>query len=1430
MTEASRLEEAALPLSHMRRIDAVCLCFEKAWKASLEGGNRPRIEDFLGNTPESERAILRRELIALDIDYRRRAGEQPQAEEYQARFSSLDLAQVGAYLDTQVPTLPHAMPQLAEKLPAVPGYEILGELGRGGMGVVYQAWQTDLHRLVALKMVLAGAHASTEELTRFRTEAEAVARLQHPNIVQIYEIGQLDRHPYMALEYVEGGNLAQKLQGNPLPVCQAAQWVATLARAVHYAHQRGIVHRDLKPANILLQNILTAEDAEERRGRGASAVPLRASASSAVTDFTLKLTDFGLARLQIGGGPTLTYSGQFLGTPGYSAPEQAAGKIKEIGPATDVYALGTILYELLTGRPPFKAETPQETLAQVQSQEPVSPSRLRPKLPRDLSTICLKCLEKEPGKRYASAEALADDLDRFLAGEPIQARPVSSTEKLWRWCRRNPAVATLMGFVAVLLVLLAAGSMVAAVWLHADRDRAEQAERAAKEKLWQSYKDQARAGRLSRRVGQRLASLQVVEKAIHLARELSLPNEWILELRNEAIACLALPDLGVAQEWGDFPARSWAVTFDVGLERYIRLDDRQIASLRRTADDEEVCRFRDELRGEGAWLFSSDGRFLAREFGGQLKLWKLNGTEPSLVRDKVDKDCSTCAFRVDSRRLAIGRLNRSLDLLDLTTGEQIQRLELDGEPRHVAFHPTAPQLAIAFRDHVQVYDLDTRAKLAEFRLAADAWPHVAWHPDGKTLAMVGGDGVIVLRDVTTNKLVARLEENRGGGITLTFNHAGDLLASVGWAGILRLWEPRTGRQLLSTRADMTFAPRFSRDDRFLAGQRIGNKLRILEVTGTREYRTLADPLLSKSGVWAGTISPDRRLFAAALAGRTVGFWDLQTGEELASIRVAAGVRSVLFEPSGTLLTGGPGGLWRWPIRADASDPGRLRIGPPQELRVTGSLHQIAQSQDGHVIASAQGNGASVFHWDGTPPELKLSPHPGARYIAVSPDGRWVATGSHGASFEVRVSEAATGKSVKDLPVGHASHVAFSPDGQWLATCGDSLRVWEVGSWQERFRLEGPPRRTDLAFSPDSKLLAYETGEGIIRLINPENGQEYARLEDPDQDRAAWITFSPDGTRLVAAAGDSGSFHVWDLRLIRTWLEAQGLDWDLPPYPPPHPTLTPGQGGEGRVREPAVQGEDALPLRITVDYAHAVLTNPRQAVGVYSVAIVLNPINPEAYFYRGRAHGRLRESQEAIADYSMFLALAAPDDTRRAEALFRRSNNCRTLNQRAAWLADLLQLRELNLDPIREFQGDLASRFHELARRLVTGPGNERDPAKAQLLAQKALELTPSERMYQNTLAITCYRLGQYEKAMECLERNLRESTGEVAAYDLFFLALCRAGRGEMTEAKGCYDRALHWIEEQQNCLSAQAKEELATIRAEVEAAFQKATPNRSSGS
>jgi serine/threonine protein kinase len=371
------------------------------------------------------------------------------------------------------------------EIPSVPGYEIIGILGRGGMGVVFKARQLALQRVVAIKMFQNWARAGEKELARFRDEADVIARLQHPNIVQIHDVGDVVGRPYFVLEYVAGGNLAEKLDGTPQSPRLASQFVEVLARAVQAAHANGVVHRDLKPANILLN--LTdkgAADAVETN-RGANAAATESSFLLAVP----KITDFGLAKIAYGEWEvqrhrSLTVTGDLIGTPSYMAPEQAAPSGAPVGPAADVYALGAILYELLTGRPPFKGETLLDTVLQVLHSEPVPVTELQPNVPRDLETICLKCLRKEPQHRYPSASELADDIERFLHGKPITARPRGTVEKVWRWTREHPASSGLLAagvltpIVALAILSLLSARLVRSSALESAAQQAELLEQA----------------------------------------------------------------------------------------------------------------------------------------------------------------------------------------------------------------------------------------------------------------------------------------------------------------------------------------------------------------------------------------------------------------------------------------------------------------------------------------------------------------------------------------------------------------------------------------------------------------------------------------------------------------------------------------------------------------------------------------------------------------------------------------------------------------------------------------------------------------------------------------------------------------------------------------------------------------------------------------
>jgi tetratricopeptide (TPR) repeat protein len=512
-------------------------------------GERLLLEAYLAELPtlrDNEEALLN--LLSGEVLLREARGESPSWEEYQQRFphypellrrvfalhqvETPDAASLDEALKTPSPSM-LLPPGVADKAAAptrpapppgappqpgpdgfegsadsrrIPGYVLLGELGRGGMGVVYKGWQIELKRLVALKMILPGTYPDPDQLARFRVEAEAVARLQHPNVVQIYEVGESEGNPFFSLEFVEGGSLASQLKGSPRPAREAARLVETLARAMQAAHDKGIVHRDLKPANVLVAK-----------------------------DRTPKITDFGLAkRLDTDAGRT--HSGLVLGTPSYMAPEQAAGRNSGIGPAADVYALGAILYELLVGRPPFRGETLFDTLQQVLHEEPVPPRRLQSKVPRDLETICLKGLAKEPLRRYASALALAEDLHRFQVGEPIRARPAGVGERAVKWARRRPWTAATASLVVVAMVL-GAGALFAdqqrkIAEAQAEAQQARERERLAGARTECQVGLRAAAGALGERNG--LGAKLQAEKVLTLIANAPMP-EVLADFRRDAL-------------------------------------------------------------------------------------------------------------------------------------------------------------------------------------------------------------------------------------------------------------------------------------------------------------------------------------------------------------------------------------------------------------------------------------------------------------------------------------------------------------------------------------------------------------------------------------------------------------------------------------------------------------------------------------------------------------------------------------------------------------------------------------------------------------------------------------------------------------------------------------------------------------------------------
>jgi WD40 repeat protein len=1145
MSAAASPNDGSRTLSEAQRLQAVCDRFERAWQAGL----RPQLEDYLGDTPELERSALVRELIALEIAYRRKAGEQPQPDEYRARFPFLSWPSLVRSEDPRA-TSPEAPASAAMSLPEVPGYELLGELGRGGMGVVYRARHLRLNRLVALKMVLAGEHARPEDLLRFQAEAEAVAQLQHPHIVQVYEVSQHAGLPFFALEYLDGGSLAQKLQGSPLQAREAAQLVETLARAMQAAHERGIIHRDLKPANVLL----------DQEGRP-------------------KISDFGLAK-RVQGGPGLTQTGAVLGTPSYMAPEQAAGHGKEVGAAADVYALGAILYELLTSRPPFKAATPLETVRQVLEEEPVSPRRLQPGLARDLETICLKCLAKDPHRRYGSAKELADDLGRWLAGEPIRARPTGSWERTLKWIKRRPAAALLMavsGLAAVVLlaVVLSYNAQLAKALqdtteakrqTEAERDEAQTARAIADRERARAEDQESRAHR-----------------NLHIAHVNLIQRAW-----EEGHADRALELLRRHQQPTGRDVRGFAWYHFWHLYHRDRL----------------TRRFHHQ-----AVAFSPDRKSLALVGpDNTIELCDVATGKTRLTLSDHRQPVRCLAFSPDSKTLGSGAEDGQLVLWDVASGAKKAAFEVLTGPIQDGKIPTGPVVELTFAADgntlaakSRVGDQTTTTIWEVSSRAVKAFVSNAVMPglssDGTELALRDRDGTLLLINLARPARRRTLAKAPGGGVVTceAFSPDGRLLAAgssrvgmfvLGGAfeamigthpsltpfvsnvtGEVSLYEAASGqvKQRLRGQKGLVRCLAFSPDgSRLASGSLQTNSM------------SLGDPFLPQPG--------------------QLKLWNTETGQEIASLDQPGGVRSVMFSPDGRHVAFGAGAFGEVKLLDAATGQVRTTF-----LGHAAPAFALAFSADGQTLVSA-GEDGTVKFWDvNLKPEPLLLPaasnQPFLRFTAdsktlaslsgwvtltelasgksqyvggfadaadLSPDGKILVTGGMFAF--------ATGKlTVWDLPVNKARltmkasnaggpikflSVLISPDRQTVATLTENASeviLWDLGTGKQRASLELDNRDfqiRSLAFSPTGLLLAAGSSDGVVTLCDTETGKrrtilrEPTDLQDPIQMWAQTVTalaFSPDGQRLAVGHGISVDIPTFGTpSAVKLWDVNQGI--------------------------------------------------------------------------------------------------------------------------------------------------------------------------------------------------------------------------------------------------------------------------------------------------
>ena len=1166
-------EALSLAPQPVLKIDQACDRFEDAWQATA-AEPPPRIEDFLDAPDGPERCILLRELLALELEYRRDRGESPTAADYLERFPdqadqihavlgevTLDRSTArdsSAYRTWGTPDTVGYRAASADTgpYPQIRGFEILGELGTGGMGVVYRARQLQPHRVVALKTIRAGQLASPADVERFRTEAENAAGLDHDHIVPIYEVGEDGGQHFFSMKLMEGGSLAQRLKEFGLPAGASSCWtraqclerqrqiaglLSAVARAVYYAHRHGLLHRDLKPANILL----------DARGQA-------------------HVTDFGLAK-RVEGEDGVTQSGALVGTPAYMAPEQAAGRKSRLTVAVDVYGLGAILYHLLGGRAPFHGTTPVDTVLQVLEREPERPRRLNAAVNQDLETICLKCLEKDPARRYKSAEALAEDLERWLAGEPIRARRAGVWERAVKWARRRPAAAALAGVsVAAVLSLVV---LVGALWRNAE-------DRAAAVLQLETAQDHVAQWRgklsdLEEVVAARRNEVQKLERIIQqegeTARKAQLATRKALYTRDMQLAQTARdrgetarlllllnqhqpppggPDLR-GFEWHHL----WHTCHH---ERFVLTGHRAAVASGTfalngqnliTADGGGQVRVWDVATGKalnlhqwaGAFrigVIAADGKTAATgKKDGSVQLWDLATGKIKADFPAHQGEITALAFAPGGDSLATGSKDRTARVWDLATlRERCVLRGHSGEVGGLIFSADGALLATCSSDRTaRVWELDTAVAKAVFTGQDGAWVlRVAFSPDGKTWATAEGHpfnvllpGRVRIWDVQggarffANRPKSEIPIRHGGAFGLTFSPDGKLLAAGGNNGTVWLWEParREFRRILDGHTGRVHLVAFSPDGRVLATSGNDMQVRIWDLTVVPPAAVLRGQPASVSSM---AFSPNGRVLASASDDGMVRLWDVANGRVRA---VMPGWRGpVTFSPNGKMLAVGADGLGvrLWDVEGERE----LTVLRGHRGRVTSATF----SPDSKMLATSAHDHTARL-WDVATGEQRAvfeHPHnPQVWSVAFTPDGQTLVSSTE--DGRILLWDLANGKVRKVLceRAGAKLCVSVSPDGRLLAAADwkETVWLWELSTGVELAAFRGHARHViAVAFTPDSRRLASSSEDGTVKLWDVETLQEIFTFRGNTAEVGP-LAFRSDG-KMLAAGADDGTIRLW----------------------------------------------------------------------------------------------------------------------------------------------------------------------------------------------------------------------------------------------------------------------------------------------------------------
>lgn len=1004
------------------------------------------------------------------------------------------------------------------------GYELVDELASGGMGVVFKARQLGVNRWVALKRIHAAQLESAETRLRFRLEVEAIAQLNHPNIVSLYETGEVDGTHFYTMSLIEGCNLAEllgtlsgssgaQLKAAMTPLLATIQresplrWLVRLlvkvSRAVHYAHQRGVLHRDLKPSNILID---------------VPGVP--------------HIADFGLARLlKYDGGVTHTRS--VLGSPNYMAPEQAVSGATALTTSTDIYGLGAILYEVLTDHPPFQGDSPLETLRLVVEAEAQPPSQKRNGVDPDLETLCLKCLQKDPAHRFQSADELGDELERWLDGRPIHSRPVGWPIRASRWCKRKPALASSLALAILLLLLLAIGSPVIAF-------RIEKAERSATARLRESLLDQARLLRHSTDLGQRSDGVRLVEQAAALGGT----PDFRAKLRDEFLATLVRTEIQFVPQpqWGTI-SDSALNLIDPKYERHASAVSDSI-TVRRVSDGTVFRQFSSSSNGVVRLeRFSKDGRYLGVRHREGISVWDV---ELGSIRFATNGPARLFAFTGTPTRLVLDEWPEQIRLIDLENLETRNVVSIDPAeyPENAkgwktwAASDDGKRLAAGRRDApvIDIYSLETGRRQRSITNSALVVA-LAWHPSLPRLGVADEDHWLGLWNVNRGSRAFRMSI-QSQARNLTFIGAGNRIAVAGDDRMVRVIDTEAIRTAAVVPAD-SHAPEFDR-----SGTRLGPVLRSgtsgwLEMTQPSEFLE-ANAGDTSNEMTACEFSQDGKVIATR-SGPAVA---ILSAIDLRRIQVLYPRSSGAFalDPSrARLLVVEQNGLFE----VVEGEAGATPWAPKQRLYSGPDWRAVSFCPEGgnYVLAGGTNNVAILF--DRSDKEIKtLGPHLGVNHVSLSVGSRWLLTGS-ATTRDMKIWDIESAREIWATSAGPTPRSAFSADGRWLAVSGERFMLLRTGTWEE-VPLDFGTRRPLIgaaAFSHNNKLLALVTDLERISLFDISTGRKVAALEaqNPGKKLNA-VAFSPDD-RSLAAGGNTARLRLWYLDRLRTKLAQLGLDWE-----------------------------------------------------------------------------------------------------------------------------------------------------------------------------------------------------------------------------------------------------------------------------------------------